>query len=112
MATATNAQVQSYCDVRLRPRMEQSRGLIASLRDDVVAIPDVFANVNNAGSTFADSRTDGPPRLLTRQDVLSYNSFAVLLLKCIDGTATLADIANLNANWLIVQNACVRPLGA
>lgn len=110
MAEATNLQVQTFCDVRIRPRAEQIRDLIALIREDQVLIPDVYNNANDGASTFADARTDGPPHLLTKSDVLSFNAFTALFLQCIDGTAQTGDVGQLHANLPIVMQACVRPL--
>ncbi len=111
MAIASDKQVQSYSDQRVRPRAEQARSLIAAFRDDEAAIGDVYAACAQQSPTWTDSRMDGPPVLLTPQTILVFNSVAVLLLKCIDGTATAQDVANLSANWSVFQSACVRPIG-
>lgn len=111
MPQATDAQMQAYADQRLRPRAEQARALVASLRDDKASIEDIFDRAQN-GDPWNDARTDGPPSLLVSQDMLVYNSVAVLLLKCVDGTATLQEVADLNANWSQFMSACVRPIGA
>lgn len=110
MAVATDQQVQQYVNERLRVRAEQLRKAVASLRDDKTALDDIYAHVVQQSPTWSDNRTDGPPRLLTPQDVLVYNSVVSLLLKCIDGTATLDDVAALHANWPVFMSACVRPL--
>ncbi len=107
--SASDQQMQVYCDQRIRPRAEQSRGLVAALRDDKAAIDAVYDRSAN-GAAWTDARTDGPPKLLASQDVLVYNSVATLLLKCIDGTATSQDITDLHANWSVFQAACVRPI--
>lgn len=104
---ATNAQMQTYADQRIRVRAEQLRAAVASLRDDKAAIEEVFDRAAN-GSAWTDARTDGPPKLLASQDVLVYNSVATLLLKCIDGTAVTGDVQQLAANWPAFQAACVQ----
>jgi hypothetical protein len=108
---ATDQQMQQFADARVRPRAEQARALVASLRDDRAAIEDVFDRAAN-GAAWNDARSDGPPSLLTSQDMLVYNSVAVLLLKCVDGTASAQDITDLAANWPVFMSACVRPIGA
>lgn len=108
---ATDQQVQTYVNERIRPRAEQCRALVNSLRDDKAAIDDVYAAVVQAEPTWADNRNDGPPKLLTPQDVLVYNAVISLLLKCVDGTATLQDVSDLHANWPVFMSACVRPVG-
>ena len=107
---ATDAQMQAYCNERIRVRAEQCRALVNALRDDRAAIDAVYDRAAN-GPAWADARDNGPPKLLTGQDVLVYNSVAALLLKCVDGTATLNDVEQLAANWPVFQSACVRPVG-
>ena len=109
MAEATNQQMQTYADTRLRPRAEQLRALVASMRDDKAAIDDVYARADGA-NPWTDNRTDGPPKLLASQDMLVYNAFATLLLACIDGTATTSDVGQLHSNLAVFQSACVRPV--
>lgn len=111
MAEATDQQMQAYMNDRIRVRAEQARALIASLRDDLMAITDVYDRADG-GAPWSDNRTDGPPKLPSSPDVLAYNAWAVLLLKAIDGTATEGDIGQLAANWITVQTMCVRPIGA
>lgn len=109
MAQANDTQMQHYCDERIRVRAEQARALIAALRDDKLAIEDAYDRAAN-GAAWNDARTDGPPTLLASQDVLVYNSVATLLLRCIDGTASEQDVADLAGNWAVFQSACVRPI--
>lgn len=109
MAAATDQQMQVYCDQRIRPRAEQARAIVAAMRDDKAALDSVYERAVSA-EAWNDARTDGPPKLLTSQDVLVYNSVATLLLKCVDGTATLQDVADLSANWPVFQSSCVRPV--
>jgi hypothetical protein len=111
MAQATDQQMQVYADQRIRPRAEQARALIASLRDDKASLDSVYERANGV-EPWADARTDGPPKLLTQQDMLVFNSVATLLLKCVDGTATVEEVGQLAANWPVFQSACVRPIGA
>ena len=111
MAEATDEQMQAYANDRIRVRAEQTRALIASLRDDKVAITDVYDRADG-GAAWDDDRTDGPPKLLASSDVLAFNAFADLLLKAVDGTATEGDIGQLASNWITVQTMCVRPIGA
>lgn len=110
MAEANDAQMQQYADERIRVRAEQCRAIANALRDDRAAIDDVYARAASQ-TPWTDARTDGPPRLLASQDVLVFNSVAALLLKCIDGTATVEDVGQLHANWPVFQAACVRPVG-
>jgi hypothetical protein len=110
MANATDQQMQQYCDQRIRVRAEECRALVNSLRDDKASIDDAYARASG-GTAWTDARTDGPPKLLASQDVLTYNAVVTLLLKCVDGTATVQDVADLHSNWSVFQSACVRPVG-
>lgn len=107
---ATDQQMQVFCDTRIRPRAEQIRALIAALRDDKAALDEVYDRAAN-GPAWNDARTDGPPNLLTQQDVLVYNTIATQLLACFDGSASGANVDELAANMTVFQSACVRPVG-
>mgnify|MGYP000538214217 CR=1 FL=1 len=96
---ATNQQVQQYVNDRIRPRAEQLRDLYNAIADDKASIDEVYANVAE-DSDWTDERSDGPPRLATPQDVLSYNAFISDLKAWIEA----------NANWPIVRAMCVRAL--
>lgn len=96
---ATNEQVQRYVNERVRVRSEQIRALIGSMEDDKATIDDVYANLTN-NPTWVDSRTDGPPHLLTPSDVLAWNAFI---------TDTLTSILN-SPQLSVVLKSCVRPI--
>lgn len=106
---ANDTQMQVYCDTRIRPRAQQIRALIAALRDDKAALDEVYDRAAN-GAPWADARTDGPPNLLTQQDVLVYNTIATQLLACIDGTANAGAVTELHANLPVFLSACVHAL--
>jgi len=108
---ASDAQVQAYTDQRVRVRAEQFRSLINACRDDKAAIDSIYDRCAN-GAAWSDARTDGPPKLLASQDVLTFNAFISLFLACIDGTAQTADVQQLHANLAPFQAACVRPVGS
>ena len=97
---ATDAQVQQYVNERVRVRAEQVRTLLNALVDDKAAIDDVYANVSDSESTWTDQRTDAPPYLLTRNDVLAYNTFITALIPHIRDAA----------DYPAVLKACVRPV--
>lgn len=107
MAQANDQQMQTYANDRIRPRAEQFRALINAINDDKLAIDEVYDRAAN-GAVWTDNRNDGPPKLLTKNDILVYNTFITLLLKCLAGTATAQDIANLSSNYPTFQGACVR----
>lgn len=114
MAIATDAQMQSYMDQRLRPRAEQARQLVRDLQDDVNSIADEFSR-SSSGPLWGDARTDGPPHLLASgptsspDDLSNYNALAATLLAVIAGTATANQITSFPGQWAIFQRACVRP---
>lgn len=109
MAAATDQQVQQYVNERLRVRAEQFRAINNALNDDKLALNDVYDACDPPNeATWTDDRNDGPPRLLTAQDVLVYNTIISMWQKFRDGTATLDDVAAFAANWATFQTACVR----
>jgi hypothetical protein len=97
MAEATNEQVQTFVNERVRPSSE----VIVKLYHDVVGhlalIGDVYENVSTS-STFVDERTDGPPHLATPNDVLAWNTFMTDLVAYLE-----ADL-----QWPVIQTLCVR----
>lgn len=111
MAIATDAQVQTFVDQRLRPRCEAWRNLLAAIQDDQNAIGDVYAAVTQPTPTWSDNRTDGPPHLLTPSDVAALNTCEAILVKVNSGTATTTDVQNFFGQLPILLKACVRPVG-
>lgn len=110
MAIATDQQVQTYANERIRVRAEQFRSLVNACRDDKLAIEDVYAACAQQNPTWADNRTDGPPTLLTPQDVLVYNTVLFMFLALADGTLTNENKAEFGAQWPVFQQACVHGL--
>jgi hypothetical protein len=110
MPNATNLQVQNYADNFTRPISERLRSLFEDITNALSLIDDVYANLTN-NPTWTDGRADGPPHLLVPGDVLAWNTFCTLLLKCKAGTATLADVAAMSAQWPVILK-CARGLGA
>ena len=118
MAEATDQQMQTFANERVRPRAEQARALFNALRDDKAALTDVYDRADG-GAAWNDNRTDGPPKLLASQDMLVYNTIVVQLLNILEGTESgteaqinaqrAAYIGDLRANWPVFQQACVRP---
>lgn len=106
---ATDQQVQTFVNERIRPMAELFRALVLRAADDKSAIADVYeACLPQNNPTWEDSRTDGPPHLLTPNDVLVYNSVITLLAKFVDGSGTSDDVDEFAAVWPIFQQACVR----
>lgn len=111
MAAATDLQVQSFVDQRVRPRCEQIRALYLACKADSDAIGDVYAALNVGEPTWSDSRTDGPPHLVTPNDVLAFNTFIVGFIKFIEGTfSSQGDGNTAHGQYPVVLNACVRPV--
>lgn len=98
MASATDVQVQNWVDTRMRPHSELARALAHILDDDISSIDDVFAALTAPTPTWRDTRSDGPPHLLSTSDVLAFNTFI----------HDIRDAIKNNAQYPIVLKACVR----
>jgi len=96
MAQATDAQVQRFADERLRPRAEQLVRILNAMVDDRAAIDDVYDRLAN-GSAWTDGRRDGPPKMLSKNELLSYNTFAADLIAFIQA----------HPSWPVVRSAAV-----
>lgn len=97
---ATNEQVQTFVNERLRPFAERARALYLLSVDHRAAIDDVYENLTTS-PTWTDDRTDGPPHLLVPNDVLAMNSFMAAFNTFVEG----------NAEWAIILKACVHAPG-
>ena len=97
---ATNLQIQQWADQRTRQRAEQIRALLLAMEDDRAAFDDVYAGLTKEGADWEDTRTDGPPNLLTRNDLLGINTF-------IDAMKTAM---RAHDQLPVVLQACVRPV--
>ena len=100
MANATDQQVQSFVDQRVRPRAEQSRNLATLMLEDIASIDDIYNALNVQTPTWSDNRTDGPPHLAAPADVLAFNAFLHDVSASITG----------HAQYPVVQKLCVRPI--
>lgn len=120
MPEATNAQMQAYCDQRLRPFAEAFRAVYIAALDHKAANDDVYARAIGA-SRWDDARTDGPPHLLASggnaspDDIEVFNSFITALIAVVQGSgesdAVKAGYVNtLRSEWTVLQDACVRPV--
>ncbi len=116
MANATDVQMQTYCDTRIRPRAETFRLLVAQCTDDKNNITDEYARAASA-SAWADNRADGPPHLLqagnstSPDDLLNYNALLTTFLALIAGTASAQNVSDFPGQWALFQRACVRAPG-
>lgn len=102
---ATNQQMQTFSDSRMRNRAELIRSLLAALKDDKANIGDEYEHASGANSiaaTWTDNRTDGPAHLAGPNDLLTYNSYI---------TALINNIENAE-NFTVIMQLCVRPVGA
>lgn len=72
--SATNEQVQQYVSERIRPIAEDLRNVLIRCQDELVTIEDIYQNLTN-NTTWTDERTDHPPHLLTKDDVLGIHAF-------------------------------------
>lgn len=111
---ATDQQMQTYANERIRPHAEFFRTLVNAFRDDKAAIDAVYDRAAN-GAAWNDNRTDGPPKLLASQDVLVFNAvisnFNSLLTGSGENDAAKAAIVNgIRDNLAVFQSACVRPV--
>jgi hypothetical protein len=115
MPRATNAQVQQYVNERCRVRAEQFRALRLAIADDQAAIDDVYEHISGANgipSTFTDERSDGPPHLVTANDVAAYNTFLVAFLAFCDPNGDTGAIAAGADQLPVLSDMCVRPVEA
>lgn len=108
MAIATDLQVQTYVNERVRPRAEQIRALILAMRDDRAAFADIFEALTQSTPTWTDDRDTVPHRLLGT-DVLAWNTFLFGVLACVDG-GSASDMQQAAPQLPVVLSACVRPL--
>lgn len=114
MAAATDQQMQTFANERVRPRAEQIRELRESLADDRNAIDDIYARATS-NSRWDDNRTEVPHLLQSGNsanpdDMLNFNTFAALFEKFMAGTfASLEEANSAAANWNTLVDACVRP---
>lgn len=106
MPEATDLQMQTYADQRVRVRAEQFRALYLACKDDKAAIDDEYSRANGT-NRWNDARTDGPPHLLQAgnsanpDDVLNYNALISAFVTWVESTEAAA--------WAVHQRACVRP---
>lgn len=100
---ASDKQVQSFVDQRMRSFAEHVRALVLEAQDLRASSDSVYAACSAQSPTWSDARTDGPPNLLTPADVLAINTFAYDL---VEG----ANRIDKNAQYPVILKACVRPV--
>lgn len=96
---ASNSQVQTFVNDRMRPHCEDVRDTVLRLDDDIAHMDDVYANLTNSPN-WTDQRLDSPPILLSPNDVLAFNSFI----------HDIRDAIKNHSAWPVIQKACVRGL--
>lgn len=122
MAEATDVQMQSFCDQRIRPFAESWELLIFRAREHKAAIDDAYARASGSNA-WADARTDGPPHLMqagnsaTPDDVLAFNSLVSALIDLADNAASTdaekAAVYNgIQNNLATLSRGVVRVIGA
>jgi hypothetical protein len=72
---ATNQQIQQWANERTRVRAEQIRALLLAMEDDRAAFDGIYAALVDPACDWTDVRTDGPPNLLAKNDLLGINAF-------------------------------------
>ncbi len=108
---ATDQQVQTFVNVRFRPFAEAARALYLAAVDHRASIDDVYnACLPQNNPTWEDNRDDGPPHILSPQDVLAWNAFMANLIMAIEGTPDQNTLAQITQNWATILRACVRPV--
>lgn len=118
MAEATNTQMQTFCDARIRPFAEDMRDIFDKGQDHFSAIGEVFERATS-GNEWMDARTDGPPTMLNSggdadpDDVENFNLILVRLEQLRLGTFANVGEANQFASlYTVLLRAVVRPLGS
>lgn len=115
---ASDLQMQTYADTRIRPRAEAFRLLLSQCVDDKANITDEYARATS-NSAWADGRGDGPPHLLQSgngtnpDDLLNYNAFITAFNAIFNGSGedqpTKAGyIDTIRSSFPVFQRACVR----
>ena len=125
MAEATNVQMQTFANERVRPFAEQFRAVLVAARDHKSAIDSVYERATKNPPVLGvwnDGRTDGPPKLLKSgysaqntpsnpDDMTNFNSFVSAMLDILDGVGTdSTNAATLRSAWPVLIDACVRPV--
>ncbi len=97
---ATNQQIQTFVDSRIRAHAKLARDLAILLTDDIANIDDVYNQLNGGNSgNWADTRTDGPAHLMSASDVLALNSFF----------HNVRDAITADGQYAIALKACITP---
>jgi hypothetical protein len=113
---ATDQQMQTFANERIRPRAEQFRALDLACADDKAALDDEYARAQ-AGPLWSDARADGPPHLLASgpgsspDDLTNYNALLDLWRKFRTGTFVSRGRGEQRGGPVHGPDAGVRPAG-
>ncbi len=113
MPEATNTQMQTFADTRLRVFAEQIRAAYLAAKDHKAAIDDVYARAIGS-SLWSDARADGPPHLLAAggsanpDDVENFNAFVTAFILLVE-SASNVNVAGQSATWAVLLRACRNP---
>ena len=107
MAEATLQQIQNESDQAVRPACQQWIVLLQKVEQALTMSGDIVTALNDPACTWADSRGDGPPHLLTKTDLLAIYAGTNSLKNIVSGVGTLQDCANVAAGMGSVESACV-----
>ena len=116
MPEATDVQMQTFSDERVRRRAEQIRALLVACMDDQGSLDDVYQRAIGP-NPWHDNRQDGPPHLLQSggglnpDDMLNYNTFVARFLDFMNGSLTNQNMNEAAASWQLLKDSCVRPIG-
>ena len=112
MAAASDNAVQNWADTRTRVRAEQIRALRIACEDDRAAFDSIYEALTQQNPTWTDNRTDGPPNILTKDDLLAMNAVVDGLQVLLNGASTDQQITdagnNIAGNVAAANRACVR----
>ncbi len=98
MAAATNAQVQSFVSLRMRPFATVLRNLYLAAKDNRAAMDDTYENLNGSPDWVdgSDANPGLPAHMLSAGDVLAWNTFMANFIVFCEG----------DPQWPIMQKAC------
>lgn len=111
---ATNQQVQTYVDSRMRPSCTEIILWVLRRQADKATVDDIY-NSLTPSPTWTDSNPNNSAHAAQPNDVLAWNTFIVNLLQIIAGpapvvvdndggaAAALALVQNVQDQWAIIQ---------
>lgn len=97
---ATDEQVQSWADTRVRPGAELIRALYFRCKDDRAAVDQVYQACAQQDPTWADNRHADVPVSLVPSNVLAFNAWEQAFI----------DFVEQRGDWALIESFCVRPV--